>query len=307
VVGFARDAKGGTTATTAGRHQPGHSLTGGAAVTGRHERASVNLARHREIANLDCVATSQSADSEIVDRAQSVLEQHAPSVVPGTRREYVLILLSNALVALRRGDYAIGAVAAVRHEDIEILSLGANSMFSQSDPRGHAEANALGVLLALGRSTPADGAPRLGQWSGVASLRDVASGVYIRRTISFEDTDSSILYTSLEPCPMCTVVTLNSGVKRVWVAGRDPTAGALSKRGVHDMPPTWSKIQKAQGTVVEYSDARGTDGVVQELATLVGELFRATKEPLDHELSRGGLLKGRRFARALEDLDSFTS
>jgi tRNA(Arg) A34 adenosine deaminase TadA len=267
----------------------------------------VSLARRREIANLGRVATTQSAESEIVDRARSALAQHASSVIPGTRREYVLILLSNALVALKGGNYAIGAVAALRHEDIEILSLGANSMFSQSDPRGHAEANALGVLLALGRSSQADGTPRLRRWNGVASLQDVASGVYIRRTLSFEDSGPSILYTSLEPCPMCTVVALNSGVKRVWVAGRDPTAGALSKRGVHDMPPTWSKIQNAQGMVVEYSDAHGNDGVVQELATLVGDVFRATKEPLDDELSRGGLLARRGFTRALENLDSVKS
>jgi tRNA(Arg) A34 adenosine deaminase TadA len=214
-----------------------------------------------------------------------MLDRRSGFATPGSHKEYLFILLSNALAALQRGDYAIGA----------------NSLFSQSDPRGHAEANALGKLLALGRSKPSHSLPRIDPWPGVSKLRGIASGLFVRTLRHFEDPASSILYTSLEPCPMCTVVALNAGVQRVCVAGPDPWAGSLSEDGVHDMPPLWAKIQEDQGLRVQYLDKKkNVDREVPHLAELVGVLFIATKGPLDGELAGGGLLSLGRLTGAID-------
>jgi tRNA(Arg) A34 adenosine deaminase TadA len=222
---------------------------------------------------------------------RSLLREQARLVKPGSRNEYLLILLAGALEACERGDYPIGAVAAVRYQDIEVLSVGVNSLFSRVDPRGHAEANALARLAGLAHSEDSrDGVPLL-KWPGVARLLQSAEGVYCRRIEWLEDQASSILYTSLEPCPMCTVILLNAGVHRVVVAERDQLAGALSSKGVHHMPPLWIDMAKGQGIQVHYiHPTLGSNAISSLVVARVTELFEAARPHLDQNLSTGGLL-----------------
>lgn len=249
------------------------------------------------------MSSGADTSSAIGREARDLLRRASPTVRPGSRKEYLCALLANAVTALDRGDYAIAAVAAVRHQGLEIISVDANSLFSASDPRGHAEANAVSRLLGLTHAAPRNAASSVRPWPGLDTLGEIANGIYVRPLPELEDDSPSILYTSLEPCPMCTVVTLNAGIRRVWVAGRDDDAGSLAADGVHDMPPLWSAIQRAQGMDVDYFDPEAeTDSDVHSIVALARQLFAASRARLDDDLSRGGLLALGGVDRTIENL-----
>lgn len=56
-----------------------------------------------------------------------------------------------------------------------------------------------------------------------------------------------VLYTSLEPCPMCMTRIINSGVKKVYYAVNDESGGMAHLLG--NLPPFWQNM--AQGMVIE--------------------------------------------------------
>lgn len=56
-----------------------------------------------------------------------------------------------------------------------------------------------------------------------------------------------ILYTSLEPCPMCLTRIINSGIKKVYYAALDEDGGMAHR--FEDLPPFWQTL--AQGMTIE--------------------------------------------------------
>jgi cytosine deaminase len=56
-----------------------------------------------------------------------------------------------------------------------------------------------------------------------------------------------VLYTSMEPCPMCLSRIINSRIKKVYYAAPDLTGGMARK--VHDLPEFWREL--ASGAVFE--------------------------------------------------------
>lgn len=56
-----------------------------------------------------------------------------------------------------------------------------------------------------------------------------------------------VLYSSVEPCPMCMTRIINSGIKKVLYAANDESGGMAHLMG--NLPPFWQNM--AQGMVVE--------------------------------------------------------
>jgi tRNA(adenine34) deaminase len=106
--------------------------------------------------------------------------------------------LGEAARAAKRGEVPVGAVV-VRGE--EILAVAHNEREATKDPTAHAE------LLALRRA-----ATRTGSWR----LTDCT------------------LYTTLEPCPMCTGALHAARIGRLVYAAPDPKAGAAGT--LYDLP-----------------------------------------------------------------------
>ena len=56
--------------------------------------------------------------------------------------------------------------------------------------------------------------------------------------------DGLILYTSVEPCPMCLARIINTGIKKVYYVAPDETGGMSAR--VDALPPFWRDLAKKQ-------------------------------------------------------------
>ncbi|HSN81700.1 MAG TPA: tRNA adenosine(34) deaminase TadA [Polyangiales bacterium] len=98
--------------------------------------------------------------------------------------------IAEARLAEARGEVPVGAV--IVHED-QIIGRGHNERESQQDPTAHAE------MIAIRQAARA-----LGSWRLI----------------------DTVLYVTLEPCPMCAGALVNARVPRVVWGCDDPKAGA---------------------------------------------------------------------------------
>lgn len=112
---------------------------------------------------------------------------------------YLSLAFEEALLAESEGTYPIGAVIvdATGH----VISRGRNRVFSDQDCTAHAEVDA------IRKASPV--------------LLDAANKKFNKNTFT--------LYTTCEPCPMCTCTILLSGIKQVVWAADDDDYGAIRK------------------------------------------------------------------------------
>ena len=194
-----------------------------------------------------------------------------------------LRLLDHGARARAAGNYGIAAAYVVRSEGTEIVCFGENSVFSEQDPTGHAELNSLRLARRIAGADRGERDRLLGNERCVL-LRDAP-----------HDRFETLLYSTLEPCPMCTVAIINANVERVFVAHADPPAGALLH--LDRLPPLWGDFATERELEVVKATDEGSDGVVPgELADLLNRLFLDGKDELDRRLTADGLLPAKRLA-----------
>ncbi len=186
----------------------------------------------------------------------------------GSAEEIFLQLLVRASHAHLRGDYAIAAAVVVRSGGLETVCFGESTLFSQRDPTGHAEINALRQARAFGRGS-----------------ENSELDILIRRSPG--NASSVLLFSTLEPCPMCSVAILNSGVSTVCVAHDDPDAGTLLR--MDSLTPVWPALGLSRR--LQVLRLSGTEGVLaREILSKLDDLFRQSKRLLDDRLNRRGVL-----------------
>jgi tRNA(Arg) A34 adenosine deaminase TadA len=205
--------------------------------------------------------------------------------------EYFAILLDAAVQAQDAGDYGIAAALVIRSRNTELISLGRNAVLSARDPLGHAEINAIRGIQSVLASQRSDQPQQAQAWTG-ALTADSASAVYYRpaRTPLSPGAIESVLYTSLEPCPMCTVAILSSRIERVVIAAPDEHGGALAPERLAKLPPAWSSLAAEHGLTVAFESAENAAPVPAELTARLGRAFWDTKDARDAEVSQGVLL-----------------
>jgi tRNA(adenine34) deaminase len=101
--------------------------------------------------------------------------------------QYALTLAQRAAA---EGEVPVGAVLVYQNE---VLGEGYNRSIAACDPTAHAE---------------------------ILALRQAATQIGNYRLVN------SVLYVTLEPCPMCAGAIVNARVERVVFGARDPRAGA---------------------------------------------------------------------------------
>jgi tRNA(Arg) A34 adenosine deaminase TadA len=187
------------------------------------------------------------------------------------------MLLERAQRAASEGNYGIAAALVIRAGGDELISLANNTMFADRDPAGHAEMNAIRQAHDLARSHD-----RAKESLGVTRRKAPIRG------------SESVLFTTLEPCPMCTVCAINAGVSRVVIATPDPLAGAMAPARLEALAPIWSELVKAGGPTITFCQADDPDQpltyVPRDLLDSLKRTFEETRTRLDEVLGRGGLL-----------------
>lgn len=137
---------------------------------------------------------------------------------------FILITLQEAIAAKREQSGGIGA-CLVRESTGEIVARGHNRQFSpyfRSDL--HAEMDLMNRYEDRIQALRTEGNPRR-----VAGL---------------------VLFSSVEPCPMCLTRIINFGVAKTYYAAPDPTGGMVHK--MNDLPPFWKEA--AEGRIYAEAD-----------------------------------------------------
>jgi tRNA(adenine34) deaminase len=157
----------------------------------------------------------------------AALEKQVLSLVPDPhypQDPFILITLQEAIAARREGSGGIGA-CLIRESTGEVVLRGHNRQFTpywRSDM--HAEMDLMDRY---------EDSMRILKNSG-------------RNPRNMEDL---VLFSSVEPCPMCLTRIINTGLKKAWYAAADPTGGMVHK--LEDLPSFWKEL--AQGNL--YAEA----------------------------------------------------
>ena len=72
-----------------------------------------------------------------------------------------------------------------------------------------------------------------------------------------------VLYSSYEPCPMCLVRIINSGIKKLYYVAPDPSGGMVTR--MDDLPPFWRTFAQDR----EYTQARCSPVLSHKESTLI--------------------------------------
>ena len=167
-----------------------------------------------------------------LEMLQKRVESFVPD--PGKKHDlYALASIEEAMMAAREGNLGVGVVLV--NPESQIVSRGHNRTFFpyfRSDL--HAEMDAMTKFEERFRQ--------------VTNMRDYT------------------LFSSLEPCPMCTTRLITSGVGKVFYAAADDQAGMVSRLG--SLAPVWIEFAKSQ----VFSKAQ-CSGEMQDLAF---QIFLAT-------------------------------
>ncbi len=209
----------------------------------------------------------------------------APLDQRATTWDYFRLIAARARFAAAEGNYAISAALVVRDGSTEAIFEGWNTLFAEHQPSGHAEMNAIRLAHA------------------VSALPDAAAAALVERAQRAEAIHvrprggpggEQTLYTTLEPCPMCTVCLINAGVDRVVIAAADPPSGTLERSRLERLPDLWPQLAAAGGLQVSFcqsEDAGDPDTYLP--ADLHDELlgrFAESRSALDRELGVHGVL-----------------
>ncbi len=215
------------------------------------------------------------------------LENHPDkSTPPWSAQEYFLHGLRNGLIARERGDYGIAACYVVRSGGVEVVSFGLNSLISEGNPFGHAEINSIKnahqILLLPEEFREAKMREFMSKGEAKMAMRNAP-----------HKGDETCIYTTLEPCPMCTVgAAINAKASEVIIAEPDPFAGALEDSRLRDLAPLWKGMadeHKLKVTFCQSKDERsGNNYLTPEHAKLLTDLFFMTKGDLDRHLELHG-------------------
>jgi len=237
--------------------------------------------------------TSQEA---LAQQATEYSVSSIASIEPHTAEEYFTILLDRAVRATKSGDYGISAALVIRYDDVELISFGQNTIISRRDPFGHAEANAIRNFQRFMALDASDRIKAAAQWINPESVVTSRSGMGIFiRSVSPSRTPESILYATLEPCPMCTVAIMNSRIQRVIIAIPDVPGGVLAPERLTKLPEVWPRIAASQGLQVAFTDSHSPKGtstyISPELSAMLDNVFWDSKAERDAEVSKGVLFR----------------
>ena len=187
--------------------------------------------------NIYAVQEENKAAAELEELVKKVESLTPDPHFPQDR--FVLVTLQEAIAAKKEGSGGIGA-CLVRESTGEIIARGHNRQFTphfRSDM--HAEMDLMD------------------RYEDMAQVRKSAGR-------NPRQVDGLVLYSSVEPCPMCLTRIINTGLKKTYYAAPDLDGGMVHK--ISDLPAFWKDA--AAGRIFAQADC---SPVMQEIAA---RLFR---------------------------------
>jgi tRNA(Arg) A34 adenosine deaminase TadA len=234
---------------------------------------------------------NHSAERKALARKVQRLQRDTDAA--GSTEDRFRELLGHGLEALDMDSYGIAAAYVIRSDRLEVSFVGRNTV-AQGDPRGHAEMNAIGSAADLLKQTDSD------RRASLARLAHEGS-VQVRQCP--EAAPESILYSTLEPCPMCTVAAINAGVDKVIFAHEDPEAGALAPARLERLAPLWARtVSHLRMRVVQCQSDDPEDAesyLPPDVSSVLEQLFEVTRVRLDQQLSTSSFFRPRALTEAL--------
>ena len=152
------------------------------------------------------------------------------------RRKAWIECVREALRAAAASNYPVGAV--VTNSEFKILSRGRNSVF---EPRFHSESHA--------------------EMNAISEFETAHAAV---------KKDGVILFSTLEPCLMCTARILLSGISQVIFLKKDPSGGVCEL--LHTLPSNYRDLSK-RVRFVEHQGDRALKLIAKELYEIGEELW----------------------------------
>jgi cytosine deaminase len=142
--------------------------------------------------------------------------------------QFVLVTIREAMMGARERNGGIGA-CLVREATGEVLERGHNSQY---EPWFRSSLHAEMDLL-----------DRYEERKRLTRSRDPRDATYLDPRAA----KGLVLYTSVEPCPMCLTRIINAGIKKVYYAAPDINGGMASR--FECLPPFWKGM--AAGMILE--------------------------------------------------------
>ena len=167
------------------------------------------------------------------------LERKVKTLVPNPHYphdKFVIITLHEAIAAAKEGNFGVGAVLV--RENGEVIQRGRNHVFNpyfRSDL--HAEMDAMNKFE--------------------EGFRDI------------ESMKGFVLFSSLEPCPMCFLRLIISGVEKVYYAAIDKDGGMVQRSKY--LPPEWKELARRQDFALAKCSPVLSDIALQIFLSTVGE------------------------------------
>lgn len=232
----------------------------------------------------------------LLDDVHNYLENIRGEVLPHSAMYYFSQLALRAVETRERGNYGIAACLVLRVHGIEIIVYGENGMKEHQNPHAHAEMNAVATARLCMRAVE-----RRDEQFILGLIQQ--GKIEIRKAPNMES--SQTLYTTLEPCPMCTVgAVINPNVKKVVIAAEDPYSGSMLGGRLDKLPPVWTDQARAHGlevVVTHSNDKNDTDRYLDpKLRELLLRVFFEHREELDRDLERGGFFDAANIGSAID-------
>lgn len=212
-------------------------------------------------------------------RARKSAELYRKEASPYSAQEYFAMLLEQGAIAREAGNYGIAAALVIRQQGIETIIFGQNTIITEQNPTGHAETNAVMSARRIMQGPP----------ETLEQLID--EGKAIVRNAPHSDQET-IVYTTLEPCPMCTTCITNAAIGKVVIATEDTLAGGMLADRFSPNAILWPQIAQEQGMQQILSQNTNPDDpdtfISPQLQDDLNHLFFDTREELDKLLAEQG-------------------
>jgi tRNA(Arg) A34 adenosine deaminase TadA len=207
---------------------------------------------------------------------------------PYSAAEYFGMIMNKALDTRQAGNYGIAAAFILRLRGYELIFFGQNGLITENDPHAHAEMDSVQQARKLFNC------PDQIEADAMAAALIEQGRLLVR--LAPDDETKTIIATTLEPCPMCTVGSvIDTKIDQVIIGAADEYSGAMLDGRLQQLAKIWSDMAENQNleiTLCQNEDPNQTDSYIpKQMQALLNRLFFEHREPMDRILEEEGFFR----------------